>query len=305
MLLDLVEVARSHSGVNLAATFAKVLEEFGISDKVRLMLKKRNKYSSFSAQILGITADNALNNDKMIEHLATLINTFPGAANQTRCFAHILNLVAKSVLRQFEVPKVKGKKVDDAAKELAAVIDELDDEVSESGGNEGGGGGDDEEDDDVVDDNEEGLPDERDGMSEEELTTFEESVKPIRLVLSKVISSNSFLNRILIPFNQLRGISLAIKNSSTIVLPQWYEVLKTLALSPRMMPRDVSTRWNSTYDMVEFTTEYRAALDIMTADCDMKLRQFELSKKEWSMVSELCEVLRVRFHLYFSLLLMN
>ena len=34
MLLDLVEVAKSHSGLNLAAAFAKVLEDFGISDKV-------------------------------------------------------------------------------------------------------------------------------------------------------------------------------------------------------------------------------------------------------------------------------
>ena len=34
MLLDLVEVAVSHSGVNLANTFAKVLKEFGIEDKV-------------------------------------------------------------------------------------------------------------------------------------------------------------------------------------------------------------------------------------------------------------------------------
>ena len=35
MLLDLVELAESHSGVNLANTFANVLEEFGIKDKVR------------------------------------------------------------------------------------------------------------------------------------------------------------------------------------------------------------------------------------------------------------------------------
>jgi hypothetical protein len=34
MLLDLVEVAQSHSGVNLAEAFAKVLDDFGISDKV-------------------------------------------------------------------------------------------------------------------------------------------------------------------------------------------------------------------------------------------------------------------------------
>jgi hypothetical protein len=34
MLLDIVELACSHSGINLAAAFAKVLEDFGISDKV-------------------------------------------------------------------------------------------------------------------------------------------------------------------------------------------------------------------------------------------------------------------------------
>jgi predicted Co/Zn/Cd cation transporter (cation efflux family) len=69
------------------------------------------------------------------------------------------------------------------------------------------------------------------------------------------------------------------------------------------MPRDVSTRWNSTYDMIEFAIEYRAALDTMTADRDMNLRKFELSKKEWSMAKELSEVLRVGFYVSFSSLM--
>jgi len=34
MLLDIVEVAKSHSGINLAAAFAKILNDFGVSDKV-------------------------------------------------------------------------------------------------------------------------------------------------------------------------------------------------------------------------------------------------------------------------------
>ena len=34
MLLDIVEVASSHSGVNLAEEFAKILNDFGISNKV-------------------------------------------------------------------------------------------------------------------------------------------------------------------------------------------------------------------------------------------------------------------------------
>jgi len=33
MLLDIVEVACSHSGFNLAAAFGKILEDFGVSDK--------------------------------------------------------------------------------------------------------------------------------------------------------------------------------------------------------------------------------------------------------------------------------
>jgi hypothetical protein len=34
MLLDIVQVAQSHSGANLAAVFAQILEDFGIADKV-------------------------------------------------------------------------------------------------------------------------------------------------------------------------------------------------------------------------------------------------------------------------------
>lgn len=41
MLLDLVEVAKSHSGTNLAEAFAKVLEEFGIEDKVSSTLNNQ------------------------------------------------------------------------------------------------------------------------------------------------------------------------------------------------------------------------------------------------------------------------
>ena len=35
MLLDVVEVPRSHSGVNLAMAFTKILDDFGIKAKVR------------------------------------------------------------------------------------------------------------------------------------------------------------------------------------------------------------------------------------------------------------------------------
>jgi len=135
-------------------------------------------------QILGVTADNASNNDKMIERLAELIDHFPGAANQTRCFTHILNLVAKSVLRQFEAPKAKGRDaIGDAMKELAAIADELEDDGNETPADKEDG---DDDDDDADEGDDDDGPDEQDGMSQDELAELEKSVKPIRLVLTKV-----------------------------------------------------------------------------------------------------------------------
>jgi len=46
ILLDLVEVVKSHSGINLASAFAKILTDFGIDHKVSLLdhLQKKGTY---------------------------------------------------------------------------------------------------------------------------------------------------------------------------------------------------------------------------------------------------------------------
>ncbi|THU93380.1 hypothetical protein K435DRAFT_598906, partial [Dendrothele bispora CBS 962.96] len=53
-------------------------------------------------KLLSITCDNASNNDTMIESLEDKIRDWAGRANRTRCFAHIINLVAKSLLKLFD-----------------------------------------------------------------------------------------------------------------------------------------------------------------------------------------------------------
>ena len=60
-----------------------------------------------------------------------------------------------------------------------------------------------------------------------------------------------------------------------------------------MIPRDVATRWNSTYDMLVCGNEYRVALDIITSDRTMDLRKFEMSQEEWAVLEQLQEVLKV------------
>ena len=60
-----------------------------------------------------------------------------------------------------------------------------------------------------------------------------------------------------------------------------------------MMPRDVSTCWNFTYDMLEFAITYHKALDKVTGDCDLNLRKFELSGEDWMIATNLRDVLKV------------
>lgn len=84
-----------------------------------------------------------------------------------------------------------------------------------------------------------------------------------------------------------------MKNSTTFLLPEWWEILLAYKLPKRMMPRDVPTRWNSTFDMLEFAIQYRVAIDAMTADRDFGLREYELTPTEWNIAIELQHVLKV------------
>ncbi|SRR5258705_122076 len=142
--------------------------------------------------MLSITCDNASNNDTMVKHLATLVENFPGAANQTRCFTHILNLVAKSILRQFDAAKKAADDspdLNDASDALASLALELEDPESGSlVGDDDQGDDDDEEDIGDDDDDVGGLGDGRDNMSEDEVAELEESLVPVRLMLVKVNS---------------------------------------------------------------------------------------------------------------------
>ena len=57
---------------------------------------------------MSVTCDNASNNDTMVEEMDWLIASF-SATSRTRCFLHIVNLIAKSLLKQFEIKKPKTK----------------------------------------------------------------------------------------------------------------------------------------------------------------------------------------------------
>ena len=113
----------------------------------------------------------------MINHLATLLKAFPGLANRTRCFTHILNLVAKCIMRQFDAPKKRKGDSDDVdeeledATDLRVALDELEAELEADGVDE-------------KDNNWEYNM--RNKMTENEIEELEKAVTPVRRVLTKV-----------------------------------------------------------------------------------------------------------------------
>jgi hypothetical protein len=72
-----------------------------------------------------------------------------------------------------------------------------------------------------------------------------------------------------------------------------------------MMPRDVSTRWNSTYDMLDFAIKYRPAIDAMTAIRELDLRKYELESAEWGIAGELRDVMKVHCHFFLCIFVSN
>jgi hypothetical protein len=185
MLLDIVEVAKSHSGANLAVAFAHIVNEFGISDKVSIqkMLLEYETYTRFP-KVLSITCDNTSCNNTMIAELANLLANFPGQANQTCCFLHIINLVAKSIIQQFDVIKGKADEVLNKAEEALHVLaDGLDLKDLETQIEREGDNGDDDNNDNI-----DGWVNERNVLSMADCEALDVSIRPVKLVLVKVNS---------------------------------------------------------------------------------------------------------------------
>ena len=137
----------------------------------------------------------------MIESLTNIISHFPGAANHARCTAHIVNLVSKIILQQFDARKKtkglkkKSEKADDKINStntnnestnnaelenennLSTFADDLDREEQDVA---------DDEDDDMSE-NIAGDLEEIEEAMKEEIAEVAKKVKPIRLVLFKVL----------------------------------------------------------------------------------------------------------------------
>lgn len=131
---------------------------------------------------MGVTVDNASPNNVMIDELVDMLPNFPGQANHCRCFLHIINLIAKTLLKQFDIPKKDTESaLDNAERELLNLAAGIDLEEMVTIAEAGAGDKDDKE-----NDNPEGWVDKMALLSDDERVALHKNVGPVRLVLVKV-----------------------------------------------------------------------------------------------------------------------
>ena len=130
-----------------------------------------------------MSCDNASNNEKMADEMEHLLPAF-SSGNRVRCFTHVLNLIAKALLKQFEMAKKSENEDDDFTEEeaklltLAENLDEEEFTMAEEKMDENGGADEEDSMDEWVD--------EVDALTPDERLLLEDEIRPVKMVLVKV-----------------------------------------------------------------------------------------------------------------------
>lgn len=128
----------------------------------------------------------------MVTELARKLPGFRGSQARGRCFAHILNLVVKSILCQFKTSMKIKESVSEGHKSDQELEDDTSEEDPELVAGESEDGEDDDEGSDVDEDNMEDWEDEREDMDSKKVEDLDTNVRPASTMLAKV--RNSSLN---------------------------------------------------------------------------------------------------------------
>jgi len=224
-------------------------------------------------KVLSVACDNASPNNIMIDELADLLIHFSGTGNCVHCF-YIINLIAWKILKEFDLLK-NSQDV-----ELGKLAEELETRREIAGSK---------------DDDDNGV---LFNICDNEPAS--EDMAIVHKMLVEVSPLPCWVRDAYGPIIQLCWVAYTIKNSLTLILPQWWEILKDFDLKMKMMPQEVTTRWNSSFDMLDFALEYRCAIDAIIDEKEMKLRWYDLSEEDWRIVWQLWNVLKVHFPSFFK-----
>ncbi|THH15827.1 hypothetical protein EUX98_g9402 [Antrodiella citrinella] len=272
-ILDFVKLAENHTGNYLTQELAKCLKLYGIDKK-----------------ILGITGDNASNNDTLMAELELLLGGYFSMLTHIRCLAHILNLIVKAILSLFIMRRVQASSESDTGEDDLELYelqeeDDLDSSLATREFNDDGEPVPQTDDDLEVD----AAREEADAMIIEEIMAEVEASEGghranIRVAQFAITKLTQLAKRI---FH-----SPAIREDLRMAC-------ELCQIKPKQMIRFVATRWNSVSQAISRALYLRPALDTLLAlpkyDKNNKksLRRFKPSPEEWIVLEQLEPVLEM------------
>ncbi|KAF8546707.1 hypothetical protein OG21DRAFT_1490911 [Imleria badia] len=211
----------------------------------------------------------------MIDKLKDQIIEFGGCTTHTRCFLHTVNLVAISLVHEFNVDK-KWRGKEHSTKFQAEDVERLEQEhrmLAKGIGLEELA---------TVNENDiegidalKGWIDQVERLSNKEWEEFQRIICLVKLALVK-----------------LWQLAFKIVHSTTKLLPEWRQILEDLKQAVTNLPRDIPTCWNSTFNMLDYALNHQQDMDTMTQHREMGLCAFELTDGEWVILKELQDVLK-------------
>ena len=129
--------------------------------------------STYPSKILSVTCDNASANDAMMDELEFMLAHFEGQTTRVWCILHMGNLVAKCLIKQFDIPCKTGSE----DQELYTLAEGLDLEDYKAIGMINANPD--------VDDTDNSV-DEITCMDMEDWANLEQQIRPVRMALTKV-----------------------------------------------------------------------------------------------------------------------
>lgn len=208
-------------------------------------------------KIQGITLDNAAANTTFVKELAKLITSaginFDASDNHFRCFGHILNLGAQDLMRVLKTDTVNRTVGDIEIDQVNCNIEVDDTSV----------------DDDYID----AADSDIDFNDNDDVDVVDDLNSDGSRIIDK-------LRELLKKIKYSEQLALKLKSSC--------ETVNLKIISPNI---DVSTRWNSSQDMMQSALAMRPALNLLCEN-NISVRKFSLSDSEWTLISRITQILR-------------
>ncbi|KAJ3742257.1 hypothetical protein EV360DRAFT_57808 [Lentinula raphanica] len=90
-----------------------------------------------------------------------------------------------------------------------------------------------------------------------------------------------------------RKISFKIIHSTTNLLPKWRAHVSEMEFKDQVLPRDVATRWNSTFDMLSAFLQMKDLVSGFLDHSSYQLVEYILDDDEWEAIEGLVSVLKL------------